>query len=145
LYAHTKGVSNPGDSGKKAWRDIMTRHVIKKWEQNLAKLAEFDAIGVNWQDSPNLPHYQGNFWMARADWIASLDPPANYKTFPDPNFANQPWARMHAEAWLGSKPWHHIESLRCRNARLFDEREVFEIDQQDIREEARASSNGPQT
>ena len=114
LYLHTKGVSHPNDACKRQWRRVMQRYLIADWRQNHMALAEYDFVGANWQDSASFPHYQGNFWMARCDWIAHLQNPAIYRA---QNrhivFAGQAWDRMHAELWLGSRPWHHLKSLVC--------------------------------
>jgi hypothetical protein len=119
LYLHTKGVSASGDANKQAWRKLMEHHVVRPWRANVQRLAIADAVGIDWQDNPRYPHYQGNFWLARADWIASLASPLAYQAGGGPRIAGNPWARMAAEMWLGSRPYHHIESLFCRNVGLF--------------------------
>jgi hypothetical protein len=126
LYAHTKGVSTPNDLAKVGWRRMMNRFIIGNWRANLQKLAVADAIGANWQDSKDYPHFAGNFWMARSDWIARLDAPVEHRARGG-HFANQPWERMHAEVWLGSKPWHHIESLACRNWLLWPMESAYDL------------------
>jgi hypothetical protein len=125
LYAHTKGVSAPNDPGKAAWRRLMDRHVIGNWRENLQKLALYDMVGVDWQDSETHPHFSGNFWMARADWIARLDSPETHRAKGGPSIVGQPWDRMHAEMWLGSRAYHHVESLCCRNVVLWPGECVF--------------------
>ena len=108
LYWHTKGVSAPADVTKRTWRRIMQRYVVADWRFNVGQLALFDFVGTNWQNSNTVPHFQGNFWIARGEWIANLTSPIDYrKRNQHVNFANQPWNRMHAEAWLGSQQWHH--------------------------------------
>jgi hypothetical protein len=32
---------------------------------------------------------------------------------------NHPWERMSAEMWLGTRQYHHIKSLVCRNQNLW--------------------------
>ena len=71
IYFHTKGVSSPGDRSKAAWRRLMMSAVISPWEQNIRRLEIADLVGVNWIDSPDHPHFSGNFWMARADWVST--------------------------------------------------------------------------
>jgi hypothetical protein len=115
LYFHTKGASAPDDANKVAWRRLMQRHVIAGWRENVPKLHVADALGVDWQDCPDFPHFSGNFWIARADWLASLQSPVSHSAlYPDLWIAGSPWRRIHAEMWLGSEPWHLVESLACR-------------------------------
>lgn len=130
LYFHTKGVSKPHDRHKIAWRRLMQRHVIADWRANLEKLAVADILGVSWQELRDFPHFCGNFWMARCDWLSHLDPPARYRRSRTPFvWAGQSWTRrMYAETWLGSKNYHHVESLVCRNGCLWEGPQVFSYD-----------------
>jgi hypothetical protein len=125
MYVHTKGVSNPNDKCKAAWRRLMTRHVVGDWRTNLNRLAVEDMAGVDWQHSRSYPHFSGNFWMARADWIASLQSPDEYRRQGGPRIAGNPWDRMHAEMWIGSKPWHQVGFLCCQNVNLWCSDSVF--------------------
>ena len=127
LYLHTKGVSQPQDRGKQAWRILMESEVLLKWRENLDKLATLDMVGLNWQDSRDLPHYSGNFWMARCDWLSSLPAPKDHRAAGGPWIAGNPWERMHAEIWLGCRNWHVQESLRMRNECLYIGTRVFEL------------------
>jgi hypothetical protein len=116
MYFHTKGVSASGDyiALKRHWRRLMAKHTIAEWKRNLALLQVADMVGVSWQHLPNYPHFCGNFWMARCDWISHLCSPVDYKARHDTNschVASQPWKRMHCEMWIGSEPYHHIESF----------------------------------
>ena len=127
LYIHTKGVSAPHDANKVAWRRLMARYVIEPWKTNLALLAEFDILGIDWQQSPTYPHFAGNFWMARADWIAHLPAPVDYRRQGGPWIAEQPWERMHAEMWLGSRPYHHVKNFCCHDENLWCGDRVFQL------------------
>jgi len=127
MYLHTKGVSQPTDANKIAWRRLMMHYVVRGVRDNLSKLKVADMVGVDWQHSPNYPHFAGNFWMARADWINSLPDVEAYKADGGPWLAGHPWERMHAEMWLGSRPWHHIESLCCTNTSLWRGDDVFKL------------------
>lgn len=127
MYLHTKGVSAPGDLGKKAWRELMQICVVAAWQENLDRLAVADMVGVDWQDNPRYPHFAGNFWMARADWIARLPSPEDYRRRGGPMIAGHGWDRMSSEMWLGSRPYHHIESLACRNTNLWSGEAVFSL------------------
>ena len=119
LYFHTKGVSQPRNLGKQAWRILMEEALIRNWKVNLACLATFDFVGVNWMNNPDYPHYCGNFWMARADWLISLPTPKRYRSMGGPWVGGNPWERMHAELWLGCRPWHHRRSLICEDMDLW--------------------------
>ena len=115
LYFHTKGASAPHDPVKRVWRRAMARYLIADWRQNLEILSRADIVGANWQASKQYPHFQGNFWMARGDWISHLDNPLQHRwNGRHIVFAGQSWDRMHAECWLGSKPWHEMLSLVCQ-------------------------------
>lgn len=115
LYLHTKGASDPKSENKKYWRWLMMDYVVKEYKENLKILEIADMVGLNWQDSPHHPHFSGNFWMARSDWISILDKPSKHRNNGGPTIANHPWERMHAEMWLGSRGYHIIESLCIRN------------------------------
>jgi hypothetical protein len=120
LYFHTKGVSNPQHVGKRFWRWLMMEHVVARWEYNLKRLELVDLVGVCWQDSPWMPHFSGNFWMARADWVSVLRHPRAHRDTGGPSVCGNPWERMHAELWIGSEPWHSVDSLVCRNEIIWE-------------------------
>ena len=138
LYLHTKGVSRPADRGRAAWRRLMQRHVVADWPANAARLAgtfpgagRADLVGVNWIDSPALPYFAGNVWMARADWVAALDPPHVYRLTRPADFVwgDEPWrVRMFAETWVASRPGPRVASLACRNERFRDGPAVYGFD-----------------
>jgi hypothetical protein len=118
LYFHTKGVSEPSDAGRTAWRHLMQRHVIERWRQNLQMLQAADAVGVGWYDDH--PHFSGNFWLARADWLASLPPIHRYQQeHTNLRILDQPWDRMACERWIGARPGIRVVSLACRNKQLW--------------------------
>lgn len=122
-YFHTKGASAPNDPHKRQWRRVMARTVVADWRKNLELLQCADMVGVDWQHSRDYPHFAGNFWAARADWIASLQRPSAYRlSRPDFSWASHSWRnRMYCETWLGSAPWHHLED-RLGSVRLFESR-----------------------
>lgn len=130
IYFHTKGVSAPDDPNKQHWRRLMGRHVIANWRENLKLLADHDAVGVNYQDYPIMPHFAGNFWMARADWIADLPDLASYQANAPAEkiLCGAPWARACAEAWLLAWPWHRIVSLCCRGETFWTGDRVFDFE-----------------
>lgn len=127
MYVHSKGVSQPNCENKKAWRRLMMHYVVIQKDNNLELLKIADIVGVDWQHSKSHPHFSGNFWMARADWINSLDGVEGFRARGGPVIAGNPWQRMHAELWLGSKQWHHVESLCCTNTELWRGPNVFKL------------------
>jgi hypothetical protein len=112
LYLHTKGVSRPDDLRLRRWRRAMQKYVVAHWRANLALLATYDLVGANWQELPQFSHFQGNFWMARGEWLANLGDPAAYREGGQHiRLVSQPWNRMHAETWVGSQPRPQVRSL----------------------------------
>ncbi len=112
-YVHTKGVSAAGDRNKERWRRIMAREVVAEWQRNLKLLELADIAGCCWQESPHHPHFSGNFWAARCDWLMRLERPSSYRVSrPDFPWGGSTWReRFYAETWLGSQCWHHVESF----------------------------------
>ena len=120
LYCHSKGVSAPDDQGKTCWRRLMMRETVSKWSNHLPELTAVDALGVNFRRSPKGNNYfEGNFWLARSDWVAHLDDPWEHRANPGSWLGGKRWDRMHAEIWILHKPFHHVESLVCQNADLW--------------------------
>ena len=128
MYLHTKGVSRPADRNRIAWRRLMQRHVVAGWRENVQRLVAADLVGVDWIDSPVMPYFTGNMWMARRDWVAALGPPQVYRLSRPADFAwgGEPWRnRMFAETWIASRPGPRVVSLACRNVQLWGTPDVF--------------------
>ena len=93
FYAHTKGAGNYGP-WQAAWRRSMEQDVFVRRNDFLPALADHDVAGPHWltPEKFKLPagaHFSGNFWAARCDYLARLDPvPTN--------------TRHDAEWWIGS-------------------------------------------
>lgn len=88
LYLHTKGVRQHGYGVE--WRRYMTYFLIERWQQAIDQLQEpVDAVGCDLLDSGAQRHFSGNFWWARAAYLATR-PPA-------PTIADQ---HLAAEQWL---------------------------------------------
>jgi hypothetical protein len=106
IYVHTKGVSQPRhETAETAWRRVMQHWVVDRWRTNLRHLSHAHAVGVGWLK--NKRYFAGNFWMARADWIASLPDPWEHRAgcFSFGYGYKQSWQiRFHAERWLGYSP-----------------------------------------
>ncbi len=119
LYLHTKGVSAPGDEFKVQWRRVMQKEVVAAWKRNAKLLEVADVVGVDWRTDPHFPHFCGNFWTARGDWLANLPLIEEYK------MSRRGWGvegqnrRLACETWIGSRPYHHIESILGYNANLW--------------------------
>jgi hypothetical protein len=96
LYAHTKGAHRPGRL-QDAWRRSMTCALLATLDVHVQtlRLSFFDAIGCHWLTPESSggevpwPHFAGNFWLARNEFLAGL-PPVRSR------------ARHDAEGWLGS-------------------------------------------
>lgn len=75
LYIHTKGVSFPGNSGGKYWRDYMNYYNITKWRSCVHELENgYDLCGVKLVTFGDKQHYSGNFFWFRSDYIRKLNP-----------------------------------------------------------------------
>lgn len=123
IYCHTKGANHSVPEAR-AWRKLMEWYVVTKWRENLPLLEDHDAVGVNWRDwhilwnrlFTNSNFFDGNFWMATADWINKLPAPF----CPDRPRNAQCRRRGWAERWLGSRSGIRVVSLGSRNAAIRD-------------------------
>jgi hypothetical protein len=96
LYTHTKGASNQWES-QFYWRSVMLDRLLRAWPARVADLVNYDTSGVWWFTPETMPehvvspYYAGNFWWARASYLATL--PELPRLTED--------ARYEAEAWVG--------------------------------------------
>lgn len=97
LYLHTKGVSTPGSLGKRLWRRVMMKHLVRPWRDLWPLLNSHHAIGCNWMTTHPQPHFAGNFWIARADYLRALPP---WETW----WRKRGYERFSCESWIGSAP-----------------------------------------
>jgi len=85
-YIHTKGITRTVkynsldiESIKRYyyWRQYLNWGVLSNWRACTHKLQyeNFDVAGINYTDSPS-PHFSGNFWWARTDYLKKLPNPA---------------------------------------------------------------------
>lgn len=102
LYCHTKGTTHEYTREKLGsihgimWRRSMTRHVVTDWQHCLELLEDHDAVGCHWTLPGEYtvgivtvtPHFAGNFWWAKAGYLAALPPVSDE-------------SRFHAESWIG--------------------------------------------
>lgn len=115
LYLHTKGVTQVHGQYHDRWRELMHCSLIEHWREVLEQLDSYDLAGVDWQDPhvSSAPHFAGNFWMVRSDWIRGLRPFADVH-----NGMNR--VRFSAEHWVGTRPNPRVNSLLCRNVYYTD-------------------------
>jgi hypothetical protein len=71
-YIHSKGVSHPTAEHLTDWRNYMEYFVIERHEDCIRELDDHDCVGVELKYIPS-PHYSGNFWWARGDYVRGLD------------------------------------------------------------------------
>jgi hypothetical protein len=86
LYFHGKGASAFPKHFKTGnvdtfrnyyyWRKYLEWGVLESWEKCVNALNEYEVAGCNYNNHP-FPHYSGNFWWARSDYIRKLDDVAN--------------------------------------------------------------------
>jgi hypothetical protein len=86
LYAHSKGAYNLSPITA-VHRDAMTSGVVRRWRGAVAALTDHDVAGCFWSLGTQ-PHFTGNFWWARAGYLAGLPVVADTDRFA-------------AELWLG--------------------------------------------
>lgn len=108
LYLHSKGVSHDPEREPvfHDWRRLMERELVERWREHLPRLADRDLVGVNWW--PNYPHFSGNFWLTRADWVRKL-----------PRFDSVYRDRYTCERWIGMMRNPRVESLVCTDRKLW--------------------------
>lgn len=72
FYVHTKGVFRCNE-GTTDWRRYMEYFIIERHADCIRALQSRPVCGVNWQEVP-WPHFSGNFWWARSEYLAALPP-----------------------------------------------------------------------
>jgi hypothetical protein len=121
-YAHLKGLSRPDPTDKMAsdWRHMLSYFIIEKWKDNIDLLSQgYETSSINWTDAP-WPHYSGNFWWARSNYIRRLskiqDPStiafgsvSRYLPQLPPVVLDSGNYRYEHEAWIGSNKPRHAE------------------------------------
>jgi hypothetical protein len=93
LYIHTKGVTIDSDPVND-WRKYMNYCNIEKWRETLTLLDSYDAVGCNYMERSSYgpyPHFSGNFWWAKSEYIKTLD-----HSFLESDF------RFDREFWIGT-------------------------------------------
>lgn len=101
LYCHTKGAFQDTPFNR-AWRRGMTARLVGFWPACVTALGKYDLIGSHWlthEEFPKTitngnPMFAGNFWWARAGYLASLPPVEGGEP-------GMPYNRYKAEDWVG--------------------------------------------
>lgn len=116
LYIHSKGVSRGKDTFKPAiddWREYLLYFMVDNWRECVSALEKgYDTVGINYLQTP-LPHFQGNFWWAKASYIKTLCKPKDTKLIIDDQHKKLGFTERHkAEMWLltGSAKNHSLHS-----------------------------------
>ena len=115
LYTHTKAVFNTSRV-RHAWRQLMQHWLVWQWRRTLPALDLVDIAGVDYVHRKGLPHFMGNFWMARTNWIRELPDPLDFARHYKPRRPRL--KRFAAERWLFCKPGYSMASLSCVNVLL---------------------------
>lgn len=75
LYFHTKGITRLSQETYD-WRKIMEYFCIEKWKESIEILNDYNTVGSLYMDECYygfFPHYSGNFWWAKSEYIRTLD------------------------------------------------------------------------
>lgn len=115
LYFHAKGVTSLNRIFKKGnyaryvnyhfWRKHLEWGVMESHQLALDTLKTYDVVGTNFSIWPT-PHYSGNFWWAKSNYIKDLAAPKDkdwwdkYRQY-NPELNNISY-RTSAEMWIGS-------------------------------------------
>lgn len=77
FYLHNKGKSRESNGWEyvnvRHWREYMMFFLFERWElcvNSLAKGLPTCGVDLKWDSQGINPHYSGNFWWARCDWIS---------------------------------------------------------------------------
>jgi hypothetical protein len=72
LYLHTKGVTKlPPSENVFLWNFYMEYHLIRHYQRCLDLLEHADVVGLDFYPQ-SLPHFSGNFWWARGEYLLTL-------------------------------------------------------------------------
>lgn len=107
LYFHNKGASYAYMSLKgyyvRRWRRLLEHFVIGQHQPLLSSaLVQHGVVGSLYRPTPH-PHFSGNMWAARCDYINSL---------PRLTLADRS-DRMYAEYWIGDSSRFHEARKSC--------------------------------
>ena len=78
LYLHTKGISYSKNDSKNPnildWINYMLYFLVDSanYKKCFELLDSYDTLGCNYLGPPYKPHYSGNFWWSKTDYLKSL-------------------------------------------------------------------------
>lgn len=123
FYSHLKGVSKTTEHwaehkdfyksfaglttleslqhNERLWRKYMEYFIFSKYKDCIDALDAHDICGVHWRDKP-FPHFSGNFWWARNDYIRTLRHPTEFRKMHEDYRDEMGSNRSIAEFWIGS-------------------------------------------
>lgn len=133
LYFHTKGLKDGRSVHKDNWRYLMMREVILKSGDCIKALLDgYDAVGVDWRSmrshGGDISHFSGNFWWARASYLAQLMSLDAYYSAPRYPEGWSEGRRLGCEFWISSgKTRPRVKSLVCENVDLVVPSEVERV------------------
>jgi hypothetical protein len=88
-YVHSKGISHfntPIEKNVLDWIKYLLYWNIEKWEIAIDALNnDYDTYGCNYSEISVQPHYSGNFWWAKSEYIKKL-PNKIGERYNDPEF-----------------------------------------------------------
>lgn len=101
LYIHTKGATQPDCKAISDWRECMLYFLVEKWQDCVNHLrGNNETCSINYLKTP-MPHYQGNFFWAKAKYIRTLP---DIRQIPMPKSKNIIFEERHkCEMWILSK------------------------------------------
>lgn len=111
FYMHAKGVRHWQtylEKNMHAWRIYMEYFTIERWQECVHALDSYDICGVNWTLDP-VPHFSGNFWWARAEYLRTIPELQEPHTFEN---------RTACEFYVGSMPNVRVKDFHNSNAEL---------------------------
>jgi hypothetical protein len=86
---------------ERLWRKYMEFFLLGKHRDCVTMLQDHDICGVQWRQKP-YPHYSGNFWWARNDYIRQLLSPEQFRSSQGEYRDFFGSTRSLAEFWVGS-------------------------------------------
>jgi hypothetical protein len=107
-YLHPKGCSKPS-CFQDDWRELMLYFLIDGNQNIISHLDRFPqvhAVGCNKKLEPS-PHFSGNMWIARKDFIATLPRPLHITDSWGPSWGG----RCRAEMFIGLRGEEFLHSI----------------------------------
>jgi hypothetical protein len=83
------------------WRKYMEYFVLEQHSICFKTLENHDVCGVQWRQKP-FPHFSGNFWWARNDYLRRLEHPYDFRSKHEDYRDEMGSNRSVAEFWIGS-------------------------------------------